>query len=145
MKRLNTLGTFTEMESRKVYTPNNPDLIYEVIVDHIGLIPGKKPGIDAVIARLINLKNRCGLSPTLIQQINRNQGSIERFKAGKTEITLDDFKETSDSTDAAEIVLALCNPNRDRLNTADGYDIKKLRDHYRGCLVLKLMEKPILK
>ena len=47
------------------------------------------------------------------------------------------FKETSDSTDAAEIVLALCNPNRDRLNTADGYDIKKLRDHYRGCLVLK--------
>ena len=137
MKRLNTLGTFTEMESRKIYTPNNPDLIYEVIVDHIGLIPGKKPGIDAVIARLINLKNRCGLSPTLIQQINRNQGSIERFKAGKTEITLDDFKETSDSTDAAEIVLALCNPNRDRLNTADGYDIKKLRDHYRGCLVLK--------
>lgn len=137
MKRLNTLGEFTEMESRKIFTPNNPDLIYEVVIDHIGLIPGKKQGIDAVIARLINLKNRCGISPTLIQQINRNQGSIERFKAGKTEITLDDFKETSDSTDAAEIVLALCNPNRDRLNTADGYDIKKLRDHYRGCLVLK--------
>ena len=137
MKRLQSIGSFTEMENRKVYTPNNPNLIYEVVIDHIGLIPGKKLGIDAVIARLINLKNRCGISPTLIQQINRNQSSIERFKAGKTEITLDDFKETSDSTDAAEIVLALCNPNRDRLNTADGYDIKKLRDHYRGCLVLK--------
>lgn len=137
MKRLQTLGSFTELENRKVYTPNNPNLIYEVVMDHIGLIPGKKPGIDAVIARLINLKNRCGISPTLIQQINRNQSSIERFKVGKTEITLDDFKETSDSTDAAEIVLALCNPNRDRLNTADGYNIKKLGDHYRGCLVLK--------
>jgi len=137
MKRLETLGTFTEMESRKVYTPNNPDLIYEVIIDHIGLIPGKKQGIDAVIARLINLKNRCGISPTLIQQINRDQGNIERYKAGKTQITLNDFKETSDSTDAAEIVLALYNPNRDRLNTYKGYDVKKLGDHIRIIDVLK--------
>ena len=47
------------------------------------------------------------------------------------------FKETSDSTDAAEIVLALYNPNRDRLNTYKGYDIKKLGDRIRIIDVLK--------
>lgn len=137
MKRLETLGHFEETESRKIYIPNNPDLIYEVIIDHVGLIRGKKPEIDRVVNYLITLRNRCGISPTLVQQINRDQGNIERFKAGKTQITLNDFKETSDTIDAAEVVLALYNPNRDKLNTYRGYDVKRLGDRFRVATVLK--------
>jgi len=79
----------------------------------------------------------CGLSPTIIQQINREQSNIERFKAGRTGIQLSDLKETSDTTDAAEVVIALYGPNRDKLNTYRGYDIKKLGDHIRMIQILK--------
>ena len=78
-----------------------------------------------------------GLSPTLIQQINREQSNIERFKAGRTGIQLSDLKETGDTTDAAEVVIALYGPNRDKLNTYRGYDIKKLGDHIRMVQILK--------
>lgn len=79
----------------------------------------------------------CGLSPTLIQQINREQSNIERFKSGRTGIQLSDLKETGDTTDAAEVVIALYGPNRDKLNSYKGYDIKKLTDHIRIVQILK--------
>jgi hypothetical protein len=79
----------------------------------------------------------CNISPTLIQQINREQSNIERFKAGRTGIQLSDLKETGDTTDAAEVVIALYGPNRDKLNTYRGYDVKTLGDHIRMVQILK--------
>ena len=142
MQKLEKFGEFEETENRKVYNPYNPDLLYEVVIDHVGLLKpsngrNKKGEIDTTIAYLITLRNMCGLSPTIIQQINREQSNIERFKAGRTGIQLSDLKETSDTTDAAEVVIALYGPNRDKLNTYRGYDIKKLGDHIRMIQVLK--------
>lgn len=142
MQKLEEFGTFTETDTRKIYTPYNVDLLYEVVTDHVGLLHpskgrNKKGEIDTAIAYLITLRNMCGISPTIIQQINREQSNIERFKAGRTGIQLSDLKETSDTTDAAEVVLALYGPNRDKLNTYRGYDVKKLGDHIRMLQVLK--------
>lgn len=141
MKDLESIGRFEESENRKIYIPNNPDLLYEVIIDHVGLIKptsgNKKAEIDRTVAYLITLRNMCGISPTLVQQINREQSNIERFKAGRTAISLSDLKETSDTTDAAEVVLALYGPNRDKLNTYRGYDVKTLGNHIRIIQVLK--------
>lgn len=141
LKRLESLGTFEESENRKIFKPKNPDLIYEVVLDHVGILKPdggtKKQEIDKTIAWLITLRNMCGISPTIVQQINRDQGNIERFKAGRTQITLNDFKESSDTTDGAEIVIALYNPNRDKLATYRGYDVKKLGDLFRVITVLK--------
>ena len=142
MQKLEKFGEFEETENRKVYKPYNPDLLYEVVIDHVGLLKpsngrNKKGEIDTTISYLITLRNMCGLSPTIIQQINREQSNIERFKAGRTGIQLSDLKETSDTTDAAEVVIALYGPNRDKLNTYRGYDIKKLGDHIRMIQVLK--------
>lgn len=141
MKNLEKLGKFEETENRKVYIPNNPDLLYEVVIDHIGILHPdggtKKQEIDKTISYLITLRNMCGISPVVVQQINRDQGNIERFKAGRTQITLNDYKESSDTTDGAEIVLAIYNPNRDKLNTYRGYDIKTLGDKFRVLTVLK--------
>ena len=58
-------------------------------------------------------------------------------EAGRTGIQLSDLKETGDTTDAAEVVIALYGPNRDTLNTYRGYDIKKLGDHIRMVQILK--------
>lgn len=142
MQKLEQLGEFEETENRKIYKPHNPDLLYEVIVDHVGLLRpsngrNKKGEIDMTVAYLVTLRNMTGLSPTLIQQINREQSNIERFKAGRTGIQLSDLKETGDTTDAAEVVAALYGPNRDKLNTYRGYDVKKLGDHIRILQILK--------
>ena len=142
MQKLEQFGDFEETENRKIYKPHNPDLLYEVVIDHVGLLKpsngrNKKGEIDTTIAYLITLRNMCGISPTVIQQINREQSNIERFKAGRTGIQLSDLKETSDTTDAAEVVIALYGPNRDKLNTYRGYDIKKLGDHIRMIQILK--------
>jgi hypothetical protein len=116
--------------------------LYEVVIDHVGLFKpsngrNKKGEIDTAVAYLITLRNMCGISPTLIQQINKEQSNIDRFKAGRTGIQLSDLKETGDTTDAAEVVIALYGPNRDKLNTHRGYDIKKLGDHIRMIQILK--------
>lgn len=142
MQKLEQFGNFEETENRKIYKPNNPNLLYEVVIDHVGLLRpsngrNKKGEIDTTVAYLVTLRNMCKLSPTLIQQINREQSNIERFKAGRTGIQLSDLKETGDTTDAAEVVIALYGPNRDKLNTYRGYDIKKLGDHIRMVQILK--------
>ena len=142
MQKLKEFGTFEETENRKVYKPHNPDLLYEVVIDHVGLLRpsdgrNKKGEIDTTVSYLVTLRNMCGISPTLIQQINREQSNIERFKAGRTGIQLSDLKETGDTTDAAENVIALYGPNRDKLNTYRGYDVKKLGDHIRMIQILK--------
>ena len=142
MQKLEKFGEFEETENRKIYKPHNPDLLYEVVIDHVGLLRpsngrNKKGEIDTTVSYLVTLRNMCNISPTLIQQINREQSNIERFKAGRTGIQLSDLKETGDTTDAAEVVLALYGPNRDKLNTYRGYDVKKLGDHIRMIQILK--------
>lgn len=142
MQKLEKFGTFEELENRKVYHPDNPDMLYEVVIDHAGLLKpsngrNKKGEMDTATAYLVTLRNMCGISPTLIQQINRDQSNIERFKAGRTGIQLSDLKETGDIADAAEVIIALYGPNRDKLNTYRGYDIKKLGDHIRIIQFLK--------
>ena len=142
MQKLEEFGTFEETETRKIYKPFNEDLLHEVVIDHIGLMKptngrNKKGEIDTSILYLITLRNMAFISPTIIQQINREQSNIERFKAGRTGIQLSDLKETGDTSDAAEVVIALYGPNRDKLNTYRGYDIKKLGDHIRIFQVLK--------
>jgi replicative DNA helicase len=142
MQKLEQFGEFEETENRKLYKPHNPDLLYEVVIDHVGLLRpsngrNKKGEIDMTVAYLVTLRNMCDLTVTLIQQINREQSNIERFKAGRTGIQLSDLKETGDTTDAAEVVAALYGPNRDKLNTYRGYDVKKLGDHIRMLQILK--------
>ena len=142
MQKLEQFGQFEETDNRKVYHPYNPDLLYEVVIDHAGLLKpsngrSKKGEMDTATAYLVTLRNMCGLSPTIIQQINREQSNIERFKAGRTGIQLSDLKETGDISDAAEVIIALYGPNRDKLNTYRGYDIKKLGDFIRIIQFLK--------
>lgn len=142
LKELEKLGSFEETEHRKVYIPNNPDLIYTVIVDHISLCrPSEghtlKQEIDLVSQYLLTLRNMCGISPVVVQQANRDQGGIERFKAGRTGFTINDTKDSGGPIQDAEVVIAIYNPHRDKLNTYRGYNVAKLTDKLRIISVLK--------
>lgn len=142
LRELEKLGTFKEDEHRKIYIPNDPDLIFTVIIDHIGICrPSEghtlKQEIDLISQYLLTLRNMCGISPVVVQQANRDQGGIERFKAGRTGFTINDTKDSGGPVTDAEVVLAIYNPHRDKLSTYRGYDIKKLTDKFRTISVLK--------
>ena len=61
MQKLEQFGDFEETENRKIYRPRNPDLLYEVIIDHVGILKpsggrNKKGEIDTCVAYLIHLE-----------------------------------------------------------------------------------------
>lgn len=141
-KDLEKYGHFETTEKHKTYIPNNKDMVYEVIIDHISLVhpsAGKslKQEIDDVSKYLLTLRNIAGISPVVIQQANRDQGNVERRKAGISNFTLNDTKDSGGPTQDAEIVISIYNPHRDRLNNYRGYDISQLGDKFRVITVLK--------
>lgn len=140
--RLESLGRFKETETRYTYIPNNPNLVYNVIIDHIGLVrPSQgntlKQEIDLLSSYLVTLREKCGISPVVIQQANREQGNIERFKQGKSAFTINDAKDSGNTVQDCNIMLALYNPNRDGLKTYKKYSIEQLGNDFRSLMVLK--------
>lgn len=141
-KRLEEMGTFKETENKLTYTPNNPNLIYNVIIDHIGLIRPQqgrslKQEMDLLSSYLVTLREKCGISPVVIQQANREQGNIERFKQGKSAFTINDAKDSGNTVQDCNVMIALYNPFRDALKTYKKYDISRLQGTFRSIMVLK--------
>ena len=141
-KRLESLGAFSETETRMIYTPKNPNLIYNIVIDHIGLLTTSqgnslKQEIDLASGCLVTLREKCGISPVVIQQANREQGNIERFKQGKSAFTINDAKDSGNTVQDSNVMIALYNPNRDALKKYKGYDISQLGNSFRSLMVLK--------
>ena len=125
--RLEAIGSFEETETRIIYHPNNPNLIYVVVFDHIGLIQptsgNLKAEIDLLSKYLVTLREKCFISPVVIQQANREQGNIERFKQGKSAFTINDAKDSGNTVQDCNVMIALYNPYRDGLKTYKKYFI----------------------
>lgn len=141
-QRLERMGTFRETETRLTYIPNNPNLIYNVIIDHIGLVRPQqgntlKKEMDLLSSYLVTLREKCGISPVVIQQANREQGNIERFKQGKSAFTINDAKDSGNTVQDSNIMIALYNPNRDGLKTYKKYNIEILGNSFRSVMILK--------
>ena len=62
----------------------------------------------------------------MVQQLNRSLKAMDRRTTGYELVQLNDFKETSDTTDGAEVVLALYYPHREKIAKVDGYPIKDI-------------------
>lgn len=142
LKELEERGTFKETDKRKIYIPDDPELVHIVVVDHLARVfcsPGNtlKQEMDLTSKYLYSLKNRCGISPIVIQQMNRGIQSMDRRKEGMVLPLTSDLKDTNSSVEDAEIVLALFSPNKAKLATHRGYDIKHLGDNFRSICVLK--------
>jgi len=99
MTELNERGQFSEVNGRKIYTPDNPNLIHVVMIDHMSLLrPSEgrtqKGEIDQTSSYLVTLRNMCGISPLVIMQVNRESSSMDRRKANLNNLTLNDVKDT---------------------------------------------------
>jgi hypothetical protein len=136
------MGQFVETDTKMSYVPNNPNLTYVVVVDHIGLIKQQagntlKQEIDTLSSYLVTLREKCRISPVVVQQANREQGNIERFKQGKSAFTINDAKDSGNTVQDCNIMIALYNPHRDGLKTYKKYDINQLESNFRSIMCLK--------
>lgn len=140
---LSKYGQFQETETRKIYVPNNPKQITLVVLDHILLLRKskgrtKKEEIDLASNYLITLRNRCGISPVVVMQVNRNAANIERKKLSLEEFKIEDLKESGTPSEDANVVLAIFDPHKEKLATYRGYKINKgLEDRIRSIIILK--------
>lgn len=123
-------------EYNRIYIPNNPDDITIVVIDHIGLLKltkehnTKKAAIDKMSDELRYARDFYGYSPVVVQQLNRDIANPIRLKNGDVEPQLEDFKDSSQTQDDADVVMALFDPMRYKVPDPSGYNLGKLKDEY---------------
>jgi hypothetical protein len=120
----------------KKYIPNDPSEITLVVVDHIGLLkltkdhPTKKGSIDKMSDELRYARDFYGYSPVVVSQFNRDISNPSRLKNGDVEPQLEDFADSSSTQNDADVVLALFDPMRYKVEDPSGYQLEKLKDEY---------------
>ena len=139
---LRQFGTFEQVsEHKETYTANDKRRYLVGIIDHMGLIGGsdpKKQKIDQTVDYYIYFRNKCDMTGVFVQQMNRNAKGMERKLNGYEKFQLDDFKDTSGTTDGSEVVLALYFPYREKIARCEGYPIQNvLKKRFRLCQILK--------
>ena len=139
---LRQFGEFVEVgEHKEEYIDNYPDMYRVVLIDHVGLISGtgsKKEKIDLVADYMIYFRNKCGITGVFVQQLNRNAKSMDRKTNGYELIQLDDFKDTSGTTDASDVVIGLFYPYREKIAVCEKYPIQNiLKKRFRLIQIIK--------
>jgi hypothetical protein len=120
----------------KIYVPNNENELTIVIIDHIGLLkttqaqPNKKAAIDKMSDELRYARDFYGYTPVVVSQFNRDISNPIRIKNGDVEPQLEDFADSSATQNDADVVLALFDPMRYKVEDPSGYNLNKLRDDY---------------
>ena len=120
----------------KIYVPNNENEITIVVIDHIGLLkttqaqPNKKAAIDKMSDELRYARDFYGYTPVVVSQFNRDISNPIRIKNGDVEPQLEDFADSSATQNDADVVLALFDPMRYKVEDPSGYNLNKLRDDY---------------
>lgn len=84
----NDFGQRETVDAFESYTPNDKDLYFIPIVDHIGLVEPEsgntlKQAMDLLSKNLIKYRNRYNISPVIVIQQAASQESLENFKAKK--------------------------------------------------------------
>lgn len=132
----------------KKYVPHDENTITLVVIDHIGLLkaikdyPKKKDLIDKMSAELRYARDFYGFSPVVVSQFNRDISNIIRIKNGDVEPQLEDFADSSSTQNDADVIIALFDPMRYKVEDKSGYDLNKLIDstgakYFRSIRIIK--------
>lgn len=135
-------------EYHRVYIPNKPNKITLKIKDHIGLqkkekgLVTKKEVIDKSSEDDRYERDFYGGSIVDISQFNRDIANPMRIKNGDVEPMLEDFKESGNTQEDADVVFSLFDPIRYKVADPSGYDLDKLKDSagvkkYRSLKIMK--------
>jgi hypothetical protein len=124
-------------EYTKVYIPNHPNEIVEVIEDHIGLTKPekghltKKEAIDKLSEYNQWFRDTLGYIPIPVSQLNRNLSNPIYQKVDNFEPSMDDVKESGNPGEAADMVISLFDPRRYKTKDVN-YDVDKFVDESNG-------------
>lgn len=118
-------------------SPGYEDEVVLLVIDHIGLLKmekgsNKKEAIDKLSEYMRKARDLYGFSPVLISQFNRDIANPMRIKNGDVEPMLEDFKDTGNTQEDADVVVSLFDPMRYKVSDPIGYNLAKLRDPVNG-------------
>lgn len=130
------------------YEAYNPNKIVLIISDTIQLTKAEegyskgKAAIDYSSGHKQRFRDLYGYSIVDVSQFNRSIANPMRIKNGDVEPQLEDFKETSETQENADVVLSLFDPWRYKVDDPSGYNLNKLRNEeghkkYRNLKILK--------
>lgn len=133
-----SVGEYTKLD----YIPNNPEQYLIVVVDHIKLLQvssghTSKQEIDEACDYLIHFRNKCSFTEVVVQQLNRNFKSMDRRNSVNSLLDLSDLSDSSGPSQAAETVIGIYHPFREKVPRCEGYDIRQLKDRVRIIQLLK--------
>lgn len=132
----------------KAYEANDPSKVTLQIFDHIGKLKGesgktRKALLDDFSDDCSNdYRDLYGISSLFISQFNRSIANPMRIKNGDVEPMPEDFKETGDIYEDADVALTIFDPWRYKVPDPLGYDLDKLKTeegakHYRNIKLMK--------
>ena len=107
---------YTLYQNDSIYVTLKPSVVF-IVIDHIGKVKiekNKKETLDRLDDVLSNARDKYSFSPIAISQFNRAVGNIDRQKLHKGNLApiLEDFKDTGNLTESADLVLSLFDPAR---------------------------------
>jgi len=122
-------------KNSKLFIPHNPDYIVSILIDHIGKtstkgFTSKKLALDALDEVLCTARDLYNFNPIPISQFNRSLSDPTRLKysKGNLEPMYEDFKDTGNFVESADLILSVFNPYKyqsyDEKGFYKGYDIK---------------------
>lgn len=145
-------GTKEEISQyEKVYIPNKPKEFVFVISDHLGKLKtestggirlNKKETIDKHSQYCNDWRDFYGYNPINISQFNRSLGDTTRRIKTNLAPIIEDFKDSSNTQEDADLIFALFNPFRYEVMDYLKYNISKFNsttghNRFRGLSLLK--------
>lgn len=130
-------GSPKEISVFNSYEQDNPGEYRLIVVDTINLIDTErgmtiKQSMDKLSEYLAKeLRNKYHYSPVVIQQQAFEQEGNEAFKIGRVRPSVAGLGDSKYTSRDSNVVLGLFSPFRFKLPDCEGYDITKLKDHFR--------------
>jgi hypothetical protein len=142
-------GTYRQVDDyNRVYVPNNDNDIVFHVTDHVGLISAEtgatsdKQILDKHSSYMVRARDRYGITPIDICQLNRNIEDTYRLNTTDVDVKPSDFAGSSDMYQNCDVAIGLMNPYKLKVFEYGGYDIPRFiskngENRYRSLKIIK--------
>lgn len=129
-------GVLENVEAFDYYEPDDPDLYFIPIIDHMGLLNSEsglslKGTMDLMSSYLVKLRNRYNITPVEVVQQAADTESTENFKMKRLRPTANGLGDSKTISRDCDLMLGLFSPFRHELPEYLGYNIQKFRNNIR--------------
>lgn len=132
----------------RMYIPNDPNLVVFHVTDHVGLVSSEagfsndKQILDRHSSYMMQLRDRYGVTPIDICQLNRNIEDVYRLNNTDVDVLPSDFAGSSDMYQNCDAAIGLMNPYKLKVFDYGGYKIRNFiteegENRYRSLKILK--------